>query len=100
MLLFASLYEGFGLPALEAMAVGTPVLASTAPALVEVTGHAALHADARSHEDLVRHIRALDRDEPLRDRLILAGRERVQQFQWTDCAKATLAVYRQALGRS
>jgi glycosyltransferase involved in cell wall biosynthesis len=96
MLLFASHYEGFGLPALEAMAFGLPVLASTAPAVVEVTDNAALHADPLSHGDLVDKIRTLDRDEGLRERLIGAGERRVQMFSWEQAARTMLDVYREA----
>lgn len=96
MLLFASLYEGFGLPALEAMGFGLPVLASTAPAVLEVTGEAALHADPTSHSDLVAKIRRLDTDEVLRERLVAEGRRRVACFAWERAARATLEVYREA----
>jgi glycosyltransferase involved in cell wall biosynthesis len=97
MLLFASLYEGFGLPALEAMCLGVPVLGSTAPAVLEITGEAALHADPTSHSDLVRCMRALDRDPALRERLSQAGPARARDFSWPICAQRTLAVYRAAL---
>jgi len=100
MLLFASRYEGFGLPALEAMGFGLPVLASTAPAVLEVTGDAALHADPTNHADLVAKIRRLDSDEALRSRLIEAGRLRIGRFSWDEAARATLAVYREATSRS
>jgi glycosyltransferase involved in cell wall biosynthesis len=96
MLLFASLYEGFGLPALEAMAFGLPVLASTAPAVLEVTDRAALHADPRRHDDLVDKMRMLDTDEALRARLISAGHDRVREFPWETAARAMLEVYRDA----
>jgi glycosyltransferase involved in cell wall biosynthesis len=97
MLLFASLYEGFGLPALEAMGFGLPVLASTAPAVLEVTGEAALHADPRDLADLTAKIRRLDEDESLRARLIREGKRRTERFSWDAAARATLAVYREAV---
>jgi glycosyltransferase involved in cell wall biosynthesis len=97
-ILFA-LYEGFGLPALEAMGFGLPVLASTAPAVLEVTGDAALHADPESHSDLVAKIRALDADAALRSRLISAGERRCREFSWERAARDTLAVYREAAAR-
>lgn len=97
MLLFASHYEGFGLPALEAMCLGTPVLGSTAAAVREITADGALHADPASHDDLVDKIRALDRDEALRARLREAGRRRARDFTWERCAAETLAVYREAM---
>lgn len=97
MLLFASLYEGFGLPALEAMSLGTPVLASTAPAVREVTGSGALHAIPHDYRDLVDKIRRLDGDEDLRQRLILAGRRRAAEFSWERAARSTLDVYRAAI---
>jgi glycosyltransferase involved in cell wall biosynthesis len=99
MLLFASHYEGFGLPALEAMCLGTPVLGSTAEAVREITGAAALHADPRSHADLVAKIRLLDRNQELRSRLIAAGRARALEFSWRRAAEQTLAVYREAIFR-
>ncbi len=97
MLLFASLYEGFGLPALEAMSLGTPVLASTAPAVREVTGSGALHAIPDDHHDLVDKMRRLDDDEELRRRLIEAGKRRAAEFSWERAARSTLDVYRQAI---
>lgn len=99
MLLFVSHYEGFGLPALEAMALGTPVLASFAPAVLEVTGDAALHADSRSIDDMAYKIRLLDDDEALRAELSQKGPARARTFSWDRCAEATLAVYREAIAR-
>ncbi len=99
MLVFASHYEGCGMPAMEAMALGTPVVASRAAAVLEMTGDAALHADAGDVEDIAARIRTLLGDESLRQRLILAGRERVKQFSWDRCAAETLEVYREAVSR-
>jgi glycosyltransferase involved in cell wall biosynthesis len=97
MLLFASHYEGFGLPALEAMAIGLPVLASTAPAVVEVTGEAALHADPTDHVDLTRKIRRLAQDAALRGELARRGLERAREFSWRRSAELHLAAYRAAI---
>ena len=96
MLLFASLYEGFGLPPLEAMGLGLPVLASSTDALLEVTGDAALHADPHDHAELVAKIRELDADAGLRARLSQAGASRAREFSWQRAARATLDVYREA----
>lgn len=94
--LFASHEEGFGLPALEAMAMGVPVLTSTAPALVEVTQGGALHAPSRDHAALVDALRAMDSGDDLIQRLRQRGPERARQFSWRRTAEQTLAVYREA----
>lgn len=87
---FPSLYEGFGLPVLEAMAVGTPVLVSNAPALTEVVGEAGLVVDARDVDGLAAcMVRLLDDDE-LRARLASAGSERARPFTWERTAGRTL----------
>ncbi len=97
-LLFASLYEGFGLPALEAMAMGLPVLGSTADAVAEVTGDAALLVDPRDHAALTEGIRQLLADADLRADLSRRGRVRASELTWRRCAEETLAVYRELLG--
>lgn len=96
-LLFVSHYEGFGLPALEAMALGVPVLTSTAEAIVEVTGDAALHVHSRDHAAIVAAIRKLLADHELRAELSRRGPERARAFTWDRCARATLDVYRTAI---
>jgi glycosyltransferase involved in cell wall biosynthesis len=94
MLVFASHYEGCGMPAMEAMALGTPVVASRAPAVIEMTGNAALHVESTDVADIASKIRRLLADEPLRKQLIEAGLRRVKDFSWDQCARETLDFYR------
>jgi glycosyltransferase involved in cell wall biosynthesis len=96
---YPSLYEGFGLPPLEAMACGAPVVTSRIPSLVETVGMEAarlvLPADA---EGFARNIIEILDDENVRRRLSSAGRERASTFSWEKTARLTLDVYRDALG--
>jgi glycosyltransferase involved in cell wall biosynthesis len=87
--LLCSLHEGFGLPALEAMAAGTPVLASRSGSLPEVCGDAALYCDPRSEHDIARGMLSLAGDAALRTRLAAAGRARAATFSWDACAGIT-----------
>jgi glycosyltransferase involved in cell wall biosynthesis len=90
-LVLPSRFEGFGLPVVEAMACGTPVVLSDDPALHEVAGDAAVYAQGDGFADALR--RALAE----RDRLSAAGLERAQLFSWTETARRTAAVYRSLL---
>ncbi len=97
-LVMPSREEGFGLPALEAMACGCAVITSNAPALVEITGDAALHAapNAGALREALRRIAA---DEALRRTLASRGLERARTFTWTRCADLTRGVYRASITR-
>lgn len=97
MLLFVSRFEGFGMPALEGMAMEIPVLTSNAPALLEITGKAALHTGCNDLPDMAEKIRLLDTDQKLRETLIVAGKEHVRRYTWSKCARETLAIYRKTI---
>lgn len=95
--LLPSRYEGFGLPALEAMACGVPVVAANAGAFPEVVGAAGLLVSPSSARDWGHAVGRLCRDERQRAALVALGLERAARFTWDDCAKQTLAVYQRAL---
>lgn len=99
-LAYPSLYEGFGLPVLEAMARGTPVLTSNVSSLPEVAGDAALLVDPGSVDSIRSGLERLVDDPHLRERLIASGREREVTFSWKRAARETLAVYREAVEAS
>jgi glycosyltransferase involved in cell wall biosynthesis len=94
---FVSLSEGFGLPGLEAMAAGVPVVAARAASLPEVYGDAAHYCDPHDVGSIAAALSEVVADEGLRSRLVERGRQRVAEFSWTGTAEQTLAVYREAL---
>ncbi|MBU1119088.1 glycosyltransferase family 4 protein [Patescibacteria group bacterium] len=94
---FPSLYEGFGLPPLEAMGHGIPVIASNTTCIPEILGDAAAYFDPMSVDDIVGAITKIAVQSELRESLIEKGKNRVKEFSWNTCAKQTLAVYKQAL---
>ncbi len=93
-LLYPSLYEGFGLPVVEAMACGCPVLCSTRASLPEAAGRAALFADPESEEEILEGIRRLEEDAPLRDALRQRGFVQASQFSWERTTLEVLALMR------
>jgi alpha-1,3-rhamnosyl/mannosyltransferase len=94
---FPSLFEGFGIPVLEAMSCGCPVVAADATALPEVGGDAALYFDPLSLESMAGAITRICTDDGLRTGLIARGRERTTQFSWEKSAGETLKVYQEVL---
>ena len=97
-LIFPSLYEGFGLPPLEAMACGCPVAASDLTAISEVCGDAALLFDPTDADAIAAAIKQVTTDGELRDRLRQAGTQQAAQFTWAKAAHQHLEVYEAALG--
>lgn len=97
---FPSLMEGFGLPALEAMAAGAPVVSSHATCLPEIYGGAAHYFDPLDAADMAQKIEQVLSDSKLRQKLIAAGYRQAARYSWQAMARQTHAVYRNALKRS
>jgi glycosyltransferase involved in cell wall biosynthesis len=98
-LAFPSRYEGFGLPPLEAMAVGVPVVATAAGSLPEVLGDAALLVPVGDAEALAEGLAAVLDDHGLRQRLAVAGTDQVARYSWERCATGLVDLYRRAAAR-
>jgi glycosyltransferase involved in cell wall biosynthesis len=94
---YPSLYEGFGFPALEALAAGTPLITSNRSALPEVVGDAAVLVNPESVEDMAHAIGSLLGDPERRRKLAARGRARAKEFSWGQAARKVLAVYRELL---
>jgi len=92
--IFPSLYEGFGLPPLEAMAHGTPVVTSNASSLPEVVGNAAVMVNPENVFDIMRAMQKTLTDQALRDKLKARGYEQVRQFSWEESVRRLVDVYR------
>lgn len=95
---FPSLYEGFGMPPLEAMACGTPVIASNATSLPEVVGDAGILVDPHSEKEIYMAMKTLLEDDEYRDRLRMRGLERAKKFTWERSARRLMNVYRKLCG--
>lgn len=93
---FPSRYEGFGLPPVEAMACGTPVVASNVSSMPEVLGDAAILVNPENVFEIARGIKEALTDEPLRQQLIERGRAQAARFSWERTAREVLEIYRQA----
>jgi len=96
---YPSLYEGFGFPALEAMACGTPVVASNCSSLPEVVGDCGVLVDPNNPDELAEAMRALLEAPSVRGELAERGQDRAKSFSWPEVARRTVAVYRECFGR-
>lgn len=92
-LLYPSFYEGFGLPVIEAMACGTPVITSNISSMPEVGGEAAILIDPEDMEGMIRVVREMMGDRGLREKMIKKGLAQAKKFSWEKCAKETAEVY-------
>lgn len=97
-LIFASLYEGFGIPILEGFACGCPVITANVSSMPEVGGDGALYVDPLSTESIAQSIINISNDENLRQNLIAAGRERCKLFTWKKTAQDVVNVYKKLAG--
>lgn len=95
---YPSFYEGFGLPLLEAMACGTPVITSNVSSLPEVVGDAGILVDPHDVKRIRDEIERLIEDSSYRTFLTDKGLKRALQFTWDDCARRTMDVYSRTLG--
>jgi len=98
-LVFPSFYEGFGLPPLEAMACGTPVIVSNLSSMPEVCATAAVYVDPYNIEDIKEKIQMLLKDKVLQEKMIRKGLERVTQFTWEKAVQEHLNVFKIVLNK-
>lgn len=97
---FPSFYEGFGLPPLEAMAHGLPVVSSNKTSLLEILGDAAVYFNPEDRSEMKAKIEKVINDENLSQNLISRGYEQIKKYNWIACAKKTLEVYKNLLNKS
>ncbi len=94
---FPSFYEGFGLPPLEAMAKGCPVVSSNKTSMPEILEKAAIYFNPDNEKEMQEQIERIIKDKNLRQELINEGYEQVKKYSWQECAKKTLGVYQEVL---
>jgi glycosyltransferase involved in cell wall biosynthesis len=97
---YPSLYEGFGIPILEAFSSGCPVIASNVTSIPEVGGDAALYFDPLTEDDIAQALVQVLSNSLLRKSLIAKGYERAKQFSWAETASKTLAIYKECIDES
>lgn len=93
--IYPSLYEGFGLPPLEAMAAGCPVICSNNSSIPEVVNNAGEYFDPKDCESIASAIENVTRSSELKSKLIQAGFDNVKKFSWVNCARETMSIYNQ-----
>ncbi len=96
-LLYCSLYEGFGIPILDSFACGVPVITSNVSSMPEIGGEAALYVNPRNIEDIRKKLNLVMEDQDLRKDLIKKGFQQVKKFSWEKAAKETLEVYKKLI---
>jgi len=96
---FPSFYEGFGIPVLEGMACGVPVITSNVSSMPEVGGDAAIYFNPYDEKDMADKIRMVLDNEQLRDVMVKKGLEKVKEYSWDKCARETLKVYEEVLSK-
>lgn len=94
---FPSLYEGFGLPPLEAMSMGCPVISSDQSSLPEILGEAALYFNPRDQEDVLKKIETIIKNDNLRNKLVERGYKQIKKYNWQEAASKTLKIYNNIL---
>jgi glycosyltransferase involved in cell wall biosynthesis len=94
---YPSLYEGFGIPPIEAMRLSCPVICSNTASIPEVVGEAGYYFDPHSSEDIISAIESVAFSEEVRNKLIKKGLQRTLEFSWQKCAKETYSIYRKLI---
>jgi len=96
-MVFPSLYESFGIPILEAMAVGTPVISSDLSSIPEIAGKAAKLVNSNFHDEIAKAMEEIYTDNDIKNQFIKLGKEKVKDFSWEKTAQETISIYRKVL---